>query len=102
MSSFRLPISKMTISLDDVSQLQHLSIIGRLLNYSKTSRPDALDIMLTYLRADPGKFQPEINDIRGCYARFSFLVTMYEHYMATSMDADGDDAQVVYHKAYVH
>lgn len=62
-SSFHLPISEISITLDDVSPLLHLSITQRLLNYSKITRPNALDMMVRYLRADPDDAQHEIDEM---------------------------------------
>lgn len=50
---FHLSIGKMYITLDDVSCLIHLLIQGKLLNYSNTRKPEALDMMMTYLGVGP-------------------------------------------------
>lgn len=72
-SSFHLPTREMSITLDDVSSLLHLTIKGRLLHHSIISRPNALDMMVLYLRVDPGDAQKEMDDTRGCHTRFGFL-----------------------------
>lgn len=70
----------------------------KLLNYSRTCRPEALEMMVSYLGFDTGKAQHEIDDTRGCHARFSFMVDLYEHHLTVTVDADGDDGHVAYHK----
>lgn len=57
------------MTLDDVSYFIHLSIHGKLLNYSSTSSPKAMYMMVTYLRVDLGKAQQELDDTRGCHAK---------------------------------
>lgn len=86
----------MSIILDDVSCLPHLLIIEKLLNYSKISRHGAMDMMVTYLKANPGKARLELYDTRGCHV--SFLVDLYEHHMSATMNVIGDGARVVYHE----
>lgn len=56
-SIFHLLIYEMTIILDDVSCLLHILNPRKLLNYSITSRFEALDMMVTYLGDDTGKAQ---------------------------------------------
>lgn len=51
---FHIPIDEMAITFDDRSCLLHIPIIGRLLYHSKISRHKALDLMVTYLRANSG------------------------------------------------
>lgn len=72
-SSFHIRIGEMSITLDDVSGIQHLPIRRRLLNHSKISRVDALDMIFTYFGADPSEAQIEIDATRGTHARFSYL-----------------------------
>ncbi|CAL5206477.1 unnamed protein product [Lathyrus oleraceus] len=88
----------MFITLDDATCLLRLPIKGRLLNYSQMSRLDALDMMVTYLGADPGETQIGINATRGIYARFSYLEKLYEYHLVSSMENEGDDKQVLYHR----
>lgn len=52
--SFHISIDEMAITLDDWSCLLHIPIIGRLLDHSKISRHKALDLMVTYSRANSG------------------------------------------------
>lgn len=72
--------------------------MGKSLNYFRTNRPEALNMMMTYLGTDFGKAQHNIYDIIVCHARFPFLVDLYEHHMNAFVVANGDDAQVAYHR----
>lgn len=67
---------------------------------SRINGPVVLDMMVTYLGADPNKFQQKINDTKGCHARFLFLVKLYKEHLAAVKDVAGDDARVACHKAY--
>lgn len=79
-SSFHLLIGDISITLDHVSCLVYFLIQGKLLNYSMIAILETLDIMVTYLGVDPRKSQHELDDTKGCHARFSFLVDLYEHH----------------------
>lgn len=63
------------------------------------TRPKALDMMVTYLRDDMDKYQHEIDNTRGCHARFSFLVKVYEDHLDAAVDAVSDGPRFSYHKA---
>lgn len=95
--SFHLLVDKMNIKLDNVSCLLHISIIGTLLYHSITSRPEALDLIVTYLGVDSGKAQEDINDTRGCHTKFFLLVKNYVDPMNAVVDVAGDDTWVAYH-----
>lgn len=98
-SSFHLLIGEMSVTLNDVSSLLHLSFRGRLLDYSIITRPDALDMMVTYLGADLDDVQKEIDNTRWCHARFTFMDELYKNPMVATVEADDDDAHVLHHKA---
>lgn len=83
----------MTIKLDNVSCLLHLPIIRRLLDYSRTSRPEVLNLVMTYLGADPRKSQHEIDDTRGYHVRYPFMTKLYEDHLGPTMDVVDDYAR---------
>lgn len=58
-------------------------------------------MMVTFLGSDWGDAQKEINDTRGCHARFSFLETLCRDHLEATLEEDGDDARVVYHRGCV-
>lgn len=62
----------MTITLDDVSCLLHLSIKGRLSDHRRTRKKEVVDMMVTYLGTHPGKDAKEAVNTRGAHARFVF------------------------------
>lgn len=56
-------------------------------------------MMVAYLRVDPEDVLKALEDTRGCHARFAFLKKLYVHHLATTAEDDGDDAQVMHHRA---
>lgn len=61
------------------------------------TRLDAMDMMVNYLGDDPEDSLNKLEDTRGCHARYGFLENLYVHYLAATMEVDGDDAQVINH-----
>lgn len=76
-SSFHFPHGEMSITLDGVSCLVHLPIMGRLLNHDRIIKNEALVMIMTYSGADPGDALKEIEDTRGCHVRSGFLERLY-------------------------
>lgn len=97
-SSFHLSIVEISITLNEVSCLLHLPIIGILLEDSTIYIFEALDLMVTQLWVDAGGTQKKIEDTRRCHARFSFLTKKYIDHLNATVNLIGYDAQVVYHK----
>lgn len=56
------------------------------------AKPDALNIMVTYLGVGSGDAQNEMDDIRWNHARFAFLEKMYIDHLVAEVENDGDDA----------
>lgn len=98
-SSFHLFISEMSITLNGVSSLLHLPVKGRLLNYSRLIRLDALEMMIQYLRGNSGDSQQEIDDTRWYHAKFGFLERLYKYHLDATLVTDGDDTLVAHHRA---
>lgn len=71
----------MIITFDDVSYLLHFPTTRVLLDHSIISRPKALDLMVIHLGANPSKTQSDIEDTKGCHARFSFLSKNYINHL---------------------
>lgn len=55
-------------------------------------------MIVTYLRFDLSEAQKEIDDTIICYGKFSFKETLYIEHLVATVEDDGDDAQVVYHR----
>lgn len=54
--------------------------------------------MVTQLCVHPGKAHREIEDTRGCHARFSFLSKNYIKQLNAVVDVAGDEEPVSYHR----
>ena len=52
---FHIPHGEMSITLDDVLFLLHLSIRGRLLNHFRIIKFETLELMVNYLETDSGE-----------------------------------------------
>lgn len=91
----------MSITLDDLSSLLHLLINGRLFDHSIMTRPQAHDMMMTYLGPDPADALKELYDNRWVHARFSFLENLHTHthHLVAAVEADGDNVNIVHHSA---
>lgn len=85
---FYFSIDEIFVIIGNVSFILHLLITKKLLKYSKTSKLEALDMMVIYLGVGPGKTQEEIDDTRECHARFSFLVDLYDQQFVIVVDMD--------------
>lgn len=51
---------------------------GILLDHSRIIKDETLEMIMTYLGADPEDALKKIEDTWGCYARFVFLERLYE------------------------
>ena len=78
-SSFHLPLGEMSITLDDVSYLLHLSIRRRLLDHERITKDVALEMMVDHLGADPRDVMREFAKTRGCHARFEYLKKIFTY-----------------------
>ncbi|MCI32469.1 serine/threonine-protein phosphatase 7 long form-like protein, partial [Trifolium medium] len=59
-SSFHMPAMEITVTLDDVSCLLHLPIIGRLLGCTPLSKAYGIDVMVNLLGADATDAEYEV------------------------------------------
>ena len=64
-NSFHLPVGEMTITLDDVSCLLHLSITGGLYSYPIIDSNMVIDQLIDLLRITCGEGRIETSQCRG-------------------------------------
>lgn len=64
-SSFHLPLSEMSITLDDISCLLHLPIRGIILYHVRITKDEALVMMVDYLGADLGEMNEDLDMTKG-------------------------------------
>lgn len=54
---------------------------GKILRPLQDYRPDVLKMMVNYLGVEPEDALKEMEDTRGCHARFGFLESQYTHHL---------------------
>ncbi|XP_068491123.1 protein MAIN-LIKE 2-like [Phaseolus vulgaris] len=77
-NSFHLPVDELTITLDDVSNLLHLPIMGQFYTYPSLDTATATDLLVDSLRVDRGVAAAETRHCRDGHVRLSWLREMYE------------------------
>ncbi|KAH1229217.1 Protein MAIN-LIKE 1 [Glycine max] len=68
-SSFHLPVGELTITLDDVSSLLHLPVIGDLHAFEPLHMDDAIQMLVDLLMVSPESARAETVQCRGPYRR---------------------------------
>ncbi|XP_027935732.1 protein MAIN-LIKE 1-like [Vigna unguiculata] len=76
-NTFHLPIGEMTITLDDVWSLLHLSISGNFCSTENLEYEDSVQILTTLLGVDRAMACVELNQSRGAQVRLSWLRDLY-------------------------
>jgi hypothetical protein len=67
-SSFHLPFGEMTVTLNDVSCLLHLTSDGMLLSHESMTRDNAVEMMMRYLGSSSGDALDEVHETIGAHA----------------------------------
>nr|XP_012573601.2 protein MAIN-LIKE 1-like [Cicer arietinum] len=76
-NSFHLPIGEMTITLDDVSSLLHIPIIGALFSVNIFNKDDAAELLGELLGVSLAAAYAEFNLTRTTTVRYSWLLDVY-------------------------
>ncbi|XP_052728518.1 protein MAIN-LIKE 1-like [Vigna angularis] len=76
-SSFHLPIGEMSITLDDVSTLLHLPVMGQMCDLEELEFEEARTALVQQLGVDGGIAGAEMEDTRGPKVRLSWLREIY-------------------------
>ncbi|KAH1233117.1 Protein MAIN-LIKE 1 [Glycine max] len=77
-SSFHLPVGELTITLDDVSSLLHLPVIGDLHAFEPLHVDDAVQMLVDLLMVSPESARAETTQCRGPYVRLQWVHDIYE------------------------
>jgi len=75
--SFHMPVGELTITLDDVSNLLHLPIIGQFYTYPRLDATTTTDLLVDSLSVDWGVAAAETGHCWGGHVRLSWLREMY-------------------------
>ena len=70
-NSFHLPVGEMTITLDDVSNLLHLPIVGHFYTQETLDSDSTNDLLVESLRVDRALAYEETRHCRGAHVRLS-------------------------------
>ncbi|XP_052734039.1 protein MAINTENANCE OF MERISTEMS-like [Vigna angularis] len=76
-SSFPLPIGEMSITLDDVSTLLHLPVMGQMCDLEELEFEEARTALVQLLGVDGGTVGAEMEDARGPKVRLNWLREIY-------------------------
>ena len=68
----------MTITLDDVSNLLHLPIVGQFYKHETLDADSTNDLLVESLRVDHGVASEETRHCRGAHVRLNWLKDVYE------------------------
>ena len=72
-SSFHLLFGEMTVTLDDVACLLHISIDDMLLSHGTITRDEVVEWMEEHLGSDPGETLIEVEKTKCAHCRFGYL-----------------------------
>ncbi|XP_028238681.1 uncharacterized protein LOC114417469 [Glycine soja] len=92
--SFHLLVGELTITLDDVSFLLHLPVIGDLHAFEPLHGDDAVQMLVDLLMVSPESARTETVQCRGPYVRLQWC-WIYEHFPSvaeSTADQDYDEA----------
>jgi len=78
MSSFQFPVGEVTITLDDVSSLLHLPVVGDLHAFQPLHMDDAVQMLVDLLMVYAEAAKAEIGQCRGPYIRLEWVRDIYE------------------------
>ncbi|XP_014511726.1 protein MAIN-LIKE 1-like [Vigna radiata var. radiata] len=79
-SSFHFPVCEMSVTLDDVSSLLHLLVLGQLCNLEEVDFEESRRAIVELLGMDGGRVGVELNATHGVIVRLSWLRDIYvEH-----------------------
>ena len=77
-NSFYLPVGEMTITLDDVSSLLHLPILGQFPTYVPLEYNRVATILAELLGAEEARGKAEMRQCRGVHVRLIWLRDIYK------------------------
>ena len=81
-SSFHMPLGEMTVTMDDVTCLMHLTIEGIMLSHlKKMSLTEGADLMVTHLGVTQAVAVKNYNEEYGGYISYKALREYYEGYI---------------------
>ncbi|XP_028208299.1 uncharacterized protein LOC114391493 [Glycine soja] len=89
-SSFHLPVGELTITLDDISSLLHLPVVGNLHAFQPLHVDDAVQMLVDLLMVSAESVRAEIAQCRGPYVRLQWVCDIYERRCQAVADSTVD------------
>ncbi|XP_028196633.1 protein MAIN-LIKE 1-like [Glycine soja] len=77
-SSFHLPVGELTVTLDDVSSLLHLPVIGDLHAFEPLHVDDAVQMLVDLLMVSPESAKAKTVQCHGPYVRLQWVRDIYQ------------------------
>ena len=77
-SSFHLPVGEVTITLDNVTLLLHLPVVGAFHSFELLHVNDVVDMLVELLKVSTAEVRAEMIWCHGSYARLSWLRDLYQ------------------------
>ena len=77
-NSFHLPMGEMTITLDDVSSILHIPIMGQFPTYMTLGYDESSSLLVELLGVVQTRANEELRQCRSSYVRLSWLREVYE------------------------
>jgi hypothetical protein len=98
-SSFHMPAGEVTVTLDDVSCLLHLSNEGRLPDYQYVDKEEGTRLMVDLIGSDPTDVANEIAVTKGSHVRHTYLQTHFQTLVGHIADyeVEGNQVEVLRH-----
>ncbi|KAL5163336.1 Protein MAIN-LIKE 1 [Glycine soja] len=78
-SSFPLPIGELTITLDDIASLLHLSITGAFPTFDAIDVEEVVDLLVELLEASTQEAKDETEQCKMTYVRLAWLGDIYHN-----------------------
>jgi hypothetical protein len=102
-ASFHMPVGEVTVTLDDMSCLLHLSNEGRLLDHGFLDRARGIDLMVRLLGSDPADVSKEIHVTKGDHAKHTYLQRHFKTFLPHIADytEEGNEDEVLRHQNFV-
>ncbi|XP_058742384.1 uncharacterized protein LOC131614862 [Vicia villosa] len=90
-SSFHLPLSEITITLDNIACLLHILVRGTLLSHGRLTNVEVMEMLIEELGDDHANALEEVERIRGAHMRFHTLQRIYDaEFLAENQVADDE------------
>jgi hypothetical protein len=101
-SNFHMSAEEVTVTLDDVSCLLHLSNEGRLSDHQYVDKEEGTRLMVDLTRSDPADIMKEMVLTKGSHVRHTYLQMHFQTPRAhiTDYEVEGNQDEVLRHQNF--